>query len=373
MLNNTLHNPILHSETAQRQETLPDDVRRLLVPALRTAERKNAAGINFFSRKGFIIGKENFLLEPVIQQIIDNAVPQENLPVLFYGAAGSGRTHLLQGLKSLSSRQALYFTSPDFLRRLRNASATCSNAVFRRQCIAAPLLIIDDLELAAGRASPQSVPQQNISLQNELRCILDERCKNGTLTLFAADAFPDRQYNPDFAERLAQGTTIPLFLPGFAVRKFFLSEAAVHFHLSLQEKALTEYAEKWTLSLPQLYAAVSELYLGGNAAGNGRQENRTERSREPALSLSEICKRTARHYGCRQADLKGPSRKKTIASARCIAVFLARNLSNSPLLEIADYFGKRNVSTIQHLIANVQKRFAADAALRSELFQLGLR
>jgi chromosomal replication initiator protein len=363
-----------------------EEVRWLPVSQTLTEGNRCAAGINFFSRNGFIIGQENALLEPVLQQIIDNAVPAANLPVLFYGTgggiAGLGRTHLLRGLKALSGREGLYLTAADFARKFRNAIATRSNAAFRRQCLTAPLLLIDDLENIAG----------NEAVQTELRFVLDDRNQRGAITVFAAAAhpaavYPVQEYRQDFVQRLVQGTAVPLFLPGLAVRKYFVQAAAEHFQVhhplpllrkKQTDKKLSALAGERTLPLPQLYAEVAEMYINGIPDETETTAKESERKKiivttASALTLNEICKRTAKHYGCRLSDLRGTSRKKTLAAARSVAVFLARNLLQCPFSEIADYFSKRDASTIRHLAASVQSRCVSDAALRSDLAQLGLR
>jgi chromosomal replication initiator protein len=344
---------------------LPDGVRFLPVPGVVLAERKSGTGIGFFSRHGFIIGQENDIIEPVILKIIDNTIPAEQLPVVFYGSDGSGRTHLLRGLASLAGKYSQYFTASDFQRFFRKALTERSSDLFYQKCIQTPLLLIDDIEHLAGA----------LPVQNELRSMLDARSESRLPTVIAASAFPgqmaaeNQQYNQDFILRLVRGTTIPLFLPALNIRRYFIRQTAAHFRLSLQEAALDTLAEK-PYSFQQLYSTVAEMSVKRT---NNVASRRKVASDAPVLPLGEICKRTSKYYGCRQSDLRGTSRKKTIAAARSVAVYLAHRLSGHSMTEIAEYFGKRDVTTLRYLVRTVHCRLPKDAALRNDLFQLGLR
>ncbi len=64
--------------------------------------------------------------------------------------------------------------------------------------------------------------------------------------------------------------------------------------------------------------------------------------------LREIIAAVARHFGLPQKQLKSPSRRQSIVTARAVAVYLARELASASYEQIGRALGGRDHTTIIH-------------------------
>lgn len=324
-------------------------------------------------QQGFLIGPENYALEPIVRWAVEGTADREQLPIVFYGPEGSGRSHLLQGIfeswrkihsSSAQKRRSFFLTASDFARRITDALTTRTIDDFRRRYRSATLLVIDDLNELTDKPWAQ----------DELQHTLDALNAEGGITVFSMSASPaeSARFSPSLTARLVGGTTLPVMLPGVAVRLRFLQDLASSFRLTLSEAALKSAAEKLPLSMPGLYGVFAQMYFEATASKtkidaaflNDFIRNRQESNRP---TIDAIAKKTAKHFSLKLSDLRGKSRKKTVAAARSVAVYLARNQSGLSIAEIAKYFGNRDPSTIRHLVEKVQKELAEDPAQTNEL------
>ena len=338
---------------------------------------------------GFLLGPENAVLEPLVQEIIDGTVSRDRLPILLYGPSGIGKTHLLKGLietwrknqtEDTLRRQAYYATCADFHRQFTEAIATRTTESFRKRYRQAKLVLLDDIEQLLGKQAPQT----------ELRFLLDH-C-TGTI-VFAAKKLPKHiktgkpeTLPTDLTVRILSGTSVPLELPGEAVRVRFLQGLASALRIPFTDALLHTAAKNITGTIPQIYAAVAQKFVESKSAkepleltfweqfsrGSGIPgRSVSEQKADAAQSLTDIAKRTAAHFSVKLSDIKGPSRCQTIALARSVAVYLARLELRLTYREIGHFFGRRDSSTVRHLFDRVDSQQRTDLKLRDHLFQLG--
>jgi len=94
-----------------------------------------------------------------------------------------------------------------------------------------------------------------------------------------------------------------------------------------------------------------------------------QRSRR-SLSLGQIQSIVASHYNLAVSDLVSNSRAARVSWPRQVAIYLARELTGSPLQTIGDAFGGRNHATVLHACKRVSDRLAADQEAGVELDDL---
>lgn len=328
------------------------------------------------SEHGFLLGPENYILEPVVRMIVGGEMIREQLPVLFYGPAGCGKSHLLQGIfetwkKNASGKKAgkrtLFLTAGDFARNYSEALQTRTTSDFRRRFRELSLLVLDDLDQLRDK------PWAAEELQHTMDVLLVE----GQTVLLASHDFPENEadFPAALAARIRGGTTVPIFLPGEAVRKRFLATLASGFRVSLGSAVLEWIARELPLSIPALYGWFAQTYFEAETSGTQLDASSISRilkgrQKKNRPSVDEIVKRTAKRFSLKQSDLRGRSRSKTVALARGIAVYLIREKTGLNFKEIAKHFGNRDPSTIRSVAQRIQKELADDPVLRDHLHRI---
>jgi chromosomal replication initiator protein len=81
-------------------------------------------------------------------------------------------------------------------------------------------------------------------------------------------------------------------------------------------------------------------------------------------ALSSSKKKVAEHFDIRLADMTSKRRPESIAFPRQIAMFLARQMTDTSLTAIGEAFGGRDHGTVLHACRLVKDRMEVDANVR---------
>ena len=77
------------------------------------------------------------------------------------------------------------------------------------------------------------------------------------------------------------------------------------------------------------------------------------RAYDRRVTIEEIKKKVAEHYGLKVADLESPNRSRSIVRPRQIAMYLARLLTPRSYPEIGRRFGNRDHTTVMHAVETI--------------------
>ena len=83
-----------------------------------------------------------------------------------------------------------------------------------------------------------------------------------------------------------------------------------------------------------------------------------------SVNIEVIQKRVAEHFDIRLADMTSKRRPESIAFPRQVAMFLARQMTDSSLSAIGEAFGGRDHGTVLHACRLVKDRMEVDASVR---------
>ena len=95
-----------------------------------------------------------------------------------------------------------------------------------------------------------------------------------------------------------------------------------------------------------------------------------EAADEAVISIDLIQKKVAAYYNIRQSDIVGKKRVKQIVFPRQIAMYLARELTESSLPKIGKEFGGKDHTTVLHAIDKIEKQLAEDDNLQDDIRNL---
>jgi chromosomal replication initiator protein len=345
----------------------------------------------------FVAGEENRLAFAGVQQFAADAVRDAQATesmgpgggvLVLYGASGTGKTHLVEGLLEawsthLAGDVIVTLDGSEFARRYADAVERDDVETFRRHVRGADLLVLED----AGRLAPKPPAQW------ELIHTLDALAQRGAYVVVTLDAAPQtfEALLPALVGRLAEGSVFGLLPPSSSSRLTILAELARERGLQLEPKALDLLAADRETTVRELRGTV--VSLEAEAKERARREAAgllfPVRGDEPpainvpqmkrfldaqpagtAPTLKQIVEQTARHFGLKAADLKSGSRRRSVVVARDTAIFLARRLTKKSLQEIGDYFGGRDHTTVLHSCRKLEAQDELDPAQRAALAAL---
>jgi chromosomal replication initiator protein len=294
----------------------------------------------------FVLGPENQLAEAAIRALLADGDDPYN-PLVFYGPAGTGKSHLARGLADVWKidfrRSVLYVLASDFARELTDALETNALQEFRTRFRGPALLVVEDIHLLCDRPGAQQELLNTLDAQAEAgnRVIVTTNCAPALL--------PD--FLPGLRSRLMAGLTVPLSPPQYATRVNVLRELAELRGIPLSDAVVEVLAKTMQATVPELFGALVQLEMAAQTEGapiGVPLARQYVKARQTAQSpqLREIARLTARHFSLKLRDLKSTSRRQVVVRARGVAMYLARVLTQNSLEEIGRYFGGRDHTTV---------------------------
>ena len=313
----------------------------------------------------FIAGPENRLVTIAVHAILEQGASHYN-PILFYGRPGTGKSHLAWGIASVW--KARYPRRPVLVTSAMELAQEWADAVdaqtvddFRETYRAASLLVVEDLGMLAGKTSAQQ----------ELGDTIDSLADAGSWVVLTSSASPLELsgISRRLQSRLAAGLTVPLTLPTMETRMLIVRRLAQERKLHLPQEAILSLAQGLEGGVSELSGALLCLETAAQLDGGPIDAERVrrflaERSEGRDLSLRVIASLTARHFSLKLAELQSASRSRAVVTARGIAMYLARTLTNHSLDQIGHYFGGRDHTTVSHGCRKTVELLEAEPAFR---------
>lgn len=323
----------------------------------------------------YFAGPENVLLSHVVAT---SSTPTEiQYPVLMYGPAGVGKSHLLRGLTdrfqaSHPRAQLSLQQGVDFCRELSQAHEVGSLADMRQRWRALDYFALDDLPALADK------PYAQLELLNLLDRLLD---RDASVLLTSRLTPGELPFSPALKSRLCGGLTVPIEVPNPETRAAIVQRFADEVSLTLPDAVIQRLVEITPASVPELRGLVLQLSQSQHEEQrplNLELVNQVIQQRvgNTVPGVREIIKKVARYFGLTVAELTGPSRRQTTVLARDTAIFLTRHLRKDSFEQIGTYFGGRDHSTIMHAFHKITKKrddTQVHAAIVELLQRLGMQ
>lgn len=317
----------------------------------------------------FVPGRGNEFAFAVARQIASWADGHFN-PVFFCGPYGYGKTHLLNAIAWEAQRlkpnaKVIYLTAERFLSGFVRAIQDKSTAAFKEELRSADLLLLDDVHFIGGKQTTQE------ELFHTLTSLLEE----GRRVVLAADRPPSAlsEVEPRLRSHLAAGLTCPVEAADRELKLAVLEKKLeVLAGLGLVQgrarpEVLTHLVDRTAGSIRELEGAVNTLAA---AAGQRLPQLGVDdvqgllsagfRASERRITVDEIQKATAEHFGLKQADLLSPRRTRQVARPRQIGMYLCKQLTTRSYPDIGRRFGGRDHTTVLHGVRRIEELIGKD-------------
>jgi len=299
-------------------------------------------------------------------------------PVVFHGPYGFGKTHLLnaiawEAMRAAPDRKVIYLTAERFLTSFVRAMMERTGPAFKEELRTADLLLIDDVHFIAGKQSSQE----------ELFHTLAALTQDGRRVVFTTDRAPSDLSELDgrLRSHLQAGLVCGIEPADRTLRLGILEKKLGQLgrqqglaSLTARPEVLQFLADRFTDSVRELEGALNTLVArtGERVASLALDEAQAIlrphlRGGEKRITVDDIQKATAEHYGMKQSDLISERRNRAIARPRQAAMWLAKHLTTRSLPDIGRRFGNRDHTTVLHAVRRIEELKAADPVLTQDL------
>ncbi|MBA2444551.1 MAG: chromosomal replication initiator protein DnaA, partial [Nocardioidaceae bacterium] len=300
----------------------------------------------------FVIGSSNRFAHAAAVAVAEAPGKAYN-PLLIYGDSGLGKTHLLHAIghyvRSLfTGARVRYVSSEEFTNDFINAIRDDRAAIFQRAYRDVDVLLIDDIQFLEGKIQTQEEFFHTFNtLHNANKQIvitsdrppkrleaLEDRLRNRFEWGLITDVQP-----PDLETRIAilrkKAATERMTAPP-DVLEFIASK--IQTNIRELEGALIRVTAFASLNRQPVELTLAEIVLKDLIPEGG----------EPEITSALIIAQTAAYFSLSIDDLCGPSRSRMLVSARQIAMYLCRELTELSLPKIGQQFGDRDHTTVMH-------------------------
>ncbi len=323
----------------------------------------------------FVVGRSNEFAFALCQAVADAPGRQYN-PLFIHGGVGLGKTHLLQAIgnhvrNKFPGLKIAYLPSEQFTNELIAAIRNRRTAHFQARYRSVDVLLIDDAHFLAGKHSTQE------EFFHTFNTLYDARKQ----VVLVSDRAPQQiaALEERLISRFAWGVVTEIARPDLETRMAILQRKAVEQQLDLGEDVLLFVAERCRSSVRELEGALIKLLAFSSLA---KQPITAELARSLVgsslaphrdLSADEIDQAVAQSFGFTVEELRSKSRRRQLADARAVAMYLERSLLELSYTEIGKRFGGRDHSTVIHSIQKVERQLGDDSEFRRRLDGLRAR
>jgi chromosomal replication initiator protein len=321
-----------------------------------------------YTFESFIVGANNQFAHAAAQAVASAPARTYN-PLFIYGGPGLGKTHLLQAighhlLSQKKGAKVVYLRSEQFTNEFIDAIQNNALVAFRKRYRQADILMIDDIQFFAGKAATQEEFFHTFGALHD----------GHKQIVLSSDRPPSEIANLEqrLVSRFEWGMTAEIQPPDMETRIAILQGKASRMHIEIEHWVLEFLADKIRSDIRRLEGALMRVAayksLSGNALTSDALEHLLrdvlqEQARK-AVTIDQIQKKVAEHFDIRLADMTSKRRTASIAYPRQVAMYLARELTPSTLIEIGDAFGGKDHGTVIHACKLVKKRMEDEPKTR---------
>jgi chromosomal replication initiator protein len=325
----------------------------------------------------FVIGPGNRFAHAAALAVAELPAHSYN-PLFLHGSPGIGKTHLLHAIGNYVERfgsglQVRYATIEEFTSEFVEAVRRKDTAGFKQRFRGADVVLIDDVQFLAGRDKTRE------EFFHTFNSLIDA----GRQLVMTSDRAPEDipGIEARLIERFGSGLVAEVDTPELEVRMAILAKRARLDDIQVSGDVLAEIASRVATSVRALEGALIRVV----AYASMRAEPPTpELARHvlrrlgtdetpDARSVNEILEATAQEFGVGLADLKGSSRRRPVARARHVAMYLAQELTGHTSGEIGKVFGERDRTTVNHAVNQIDAALEHDEVVRSSVNNLRRR
>ncbi|MET7427597.1 MULTISPECIES: chromosomal replication initiator protein DnaA [Streptomyces] len=324
----------------------------------------------------FVIGASNRFAHAAAVAVAEAPAKAYN-PLFIYGESGLGKTHLLHAIghyaRSLyPGTRVRYVSSEEFTNEFINSIRDGKGDSFRKRYREMDILLVDDIQFLADKESTQEEffhTFNTLHNANKQIVLSSDRPPKQLVTL------EDRLRN-----RFEWGLITDVQPPELETRIAILRKKAVQEQLNAPPEVLEFIASRISRNIRELEGALIRVTAFASLNRQPVDLGLTEivlkdlipggEDSTPEITATAIMGATADYFGLTVEDLCGSSRGRQLVTARQIAMYLCRELTDLSLPKIGAQFGGRDHTTVMHADRKIRALMAERRSIYNQVTEL---
>jgi chromosomal replication initiator protein len=345
----------------------PDPVATIGEVSARRGDSRLNPKYNF---DNFVIGGSNRFAHAAAVAVAEAPAKAYN-PLFIYGDSGLGKTHLLHAIGHYAENlytgiRVRYVSSEEFTNDFINSIQNNRSAAFQSRYREIDILLIDDIQFLQRAVETQEAFFHTFNT-------LHDHSKQVVITSDVAPKFLTG-FEDRMRSRFEWGLITDVQAPDLETRIAILRKKA-------QSEKLQFIATKVSSNIRELEGTLIRVTAFASLNRTPVDLQLVQTVLKDLITLDEdnviapvdIINHTAEYFKLSVDDLYGSSRSQAVATARQIAMYLCRELTNLSLPKIGQLFGNRDHTTVMYANKKISELMKERRSIYNQVTELTTR
>ena len=283
-------------------------------------------------------------------------------PLFIYGGTGLGKTHLLQAIGNDAiehGKTVIYVTIEQFMNDFTFSIKNKNMEHFRSKYRKCDVLLIDDIQFLSGKEQTQ---EEFFHTFNELHNAKKQIVMTSDRLPSQIAGLVDR-----LKSRFEWGLTADIQIPGLETKIAIIEKKSELNGIKLTRDIINFIATNLDSSIREIEGVLIRINASASLLN---QEINLEmaqsllkeqiKEKKENIKLPDIISIVANELNIKPSDIKSKKRTATVANARRVVIYLARELTHNSMPDIAKFLGMKDHSSISHNIKKANELIEKD-------------
>ncbi|GAC1408313.1 MAG: chromosomal replication initiator protein DnaA [Candidatus Velthaea sp.] len=322
----------------------------------------------------FVVGNSNRFAHAASQAVAEAPAKAYN-PLFLYGGVGLGKTHLMHaiGHRVLGvnpNANIVYVSSEKFTNEFIIAIKNNQTVEFRNRYRHVDVLLIDDIQFLEGKEQTQEEFFHTFNSLHEAQKQL----------VISSDRPPKeiQTLESRLRSRFEWGLLTDIQPPDLETREAILRKKAETEKIPVPDEVTSFIAKVIPSNIRELegslirvvaFASLTKSPISVDLAAEVLK-NAVAQAPMHRITIPLIKDKVAKAHGLSVKEMDNPRRDQRLAAPRHIAMYIAAELTDCSLPQIAREFGKKDHTTVMYARDKVKDLIARDEAYRNKVRSL---